>query len=87
MILAILTGVITDDGEFFFCICIKHLDNLFGEITLSLLPIFLLIFCLFFINFYEKTNRCVDGRMNGWGDTNPLLQISSSIPYLAFSLS
>ena len=43
MVLAVLTDVITDDGEYFVHLFFKRLD-IFGEMSLSLLPICLLIF-------------------------------------------
>lgn len=44
MVLAVLTDVITDDGEHFVHLFFKRLDIFFGEMSLSLLPICLLIF-------------------------------------------
>ena len=40
MLLAILTGVITDDGEHFVHVFIKHLDSFFGEMSLIKPPVY-----------------------------------------------
>jgi len=47
MVIEILKNVITDDGEHFVHLFFKHLDIFFGEMSLSLLPICLLMFFLY----------------------------------------
>ena len=47
MVIEILTDVITDDGEHFVHLFFKQLGIFFGEMSLSLLPICLLIFFLY----------------------------------------